>query len=169
MLKKNMFLLILLVLCSCGEDNPTKIVSEKLIYENKNLDSDLNELVEGAVDKINELGYNNISMDNFPTELIGIWKFNCSDDFGSFEDIYIDRYNDGYSFTGIDIAGEIYDIRGTKTEIIIETKGFEIEGIEDYVPQRKTIRLKMKGDQMFIGQDPPRNKCPKNRSYPIPD
>jgi hypothetical protein len=69
--------IIFFFVSSCSEDNPTRILSEEPIYENKLVDSDLNELVDDAVNKINEVVEENNSNDNFPKELVGEWNCDC--------------------------------------------------------------------------------------------
>jgi len=62
-------LFIGLVLSSCGDDLPTRIVSETVVYENKNTDSDLNEMVEDVMNKVNEIVENDSEQSDWESEI----------------------------------------------------------------------------------------------------
>ena len=96
-----------------------------------------------------------VSMDNFPEELVGFWKFNCSEyDAG---DISIEKQGNDYVFSGFDCSGEIFDISGSGNEFTIKYTALHASG--DIDPYDEELTMSLDGDQLYIDGESVRYRC----------
>ena len=96
-----------------------------------------------------------VSMDNFPEELVGFWKFNCSEyDPG---DISIEKQGNEYVFSGFDCSGEIFDISESGNEITIKYIALHASG--DIDPYEEELTMSLDGDQLYVDGESVRYRC----------
>jgi hypothetical protein len=95
-----------------------------------------------------------VSLDNFPEELVGNWRYDC-EEYG-FDDIEIKKEGGKFYFNGYETYGEIYEINGLDNRYKIK---YNADPFGDPEPYDAEISMRLNGDELNVDGESVRYRC----------